>query len=111
MPMYFLNVYKEKGMTSFDVIHKLRKILNIKKIGHSGTLDPLAQGVLQIGVGNASRLLEYLKEDKSYITDIKFGYTSNTCDNEGEKTFIDEPKFSKDELICTLKKFSGKIAP
>ncbi len=109
MPMYFLNVFKEKGMTSFDVIYKLRKILNIKKIGHSGTLDPLAQGVLQIGVGNASRLLEYLREDKSYIADIKFGYTSDTCDDEGEKTFVNEPKFSKEELICTLENFKGKI--
>lgn len=96
-------------MTSFDVIYKLRKILNIKKIGHSGTLDPLAQGVLQVGVGNASRLLEYLSEGKSYIADIKFGYTSDTCDNEGEKTFISEPKFNKEELICALENFRGKI--
>ena len=109
--MYFLNVYKEKGMTSFDVIHKLRKVLNIKKIGHSGTLDPLAQGVLQVAVGNASRLLEYLDDDKEYIAQIKFGYTSTTEDEdeEGEKTFIKEPDFSKDELLKTLDLFKGKI--
>lgn len=109
VPMYFLNVYKEKGMTSFDVIHKLRKILNIKKIGHSGTLDPLAQGVLQVAVGSASRLLEYLDDDKEYIAQIKFGYTSTTEDEEGEKTFIREPDFSKDKLLKTLDLFKGKI--
>lgn len=108
VPMYFLNVYKEKGMTSFDVIHKLRKVLNIKKIGHSGTLDPLAQGVLQVAVGSASRLLEYLDDDKEYIAQIKFGYTSATEDEEGEKTFIKEPDFSKDELLKTLDLFKGK---
>ena len=105
MPMYFLNIYKEKGMTSFDVIHKLRKILNIKKIGHSGTLDPLAQVVLQIGVGGASRLLEYLDEDKSYKAQIKFGYTTDTLDSEGEKNFIAAPDFSESDLIETLEKF------
>ena len=108
VPMYFLNVYKEKGMTSFDVIHKLRKVLNIKKIGHSGTLDPLAQGILQVAVGNASRLLEYLDDDKEYIAQIKFGYTSTTEDEEGEKTFVKEPDFSKDELLKTLDLFKGK---
>ena len=108
--MYFLNVYKEKGMTSFDVIHKLRKILNIKKIGHSGTLDPLAQGVLQVAVGNASRLLEYLDDDKEYLAQIKFGCTSTTEDEEGEKTFIKEPDFSRDELLQAINLFKGKIS-
>ena len=108
--MYFLNVYKEKGMTSFDVIHKLRKILNIKKIGHSGTLDPLAQGVLQVAIGNATRLLEYLDDDKEYIAEIKFGYNSTTDDNEGEKEFIKKPNFSEKELRRALNKFNGKVS-
>lgn len=108
-PSYFLNVYKDKGITSFDVIYKLRKILNIKKIGHSGTLDPLASGVLQVAVGNCSRLLEYLNDDKEYLADIKFGYSSTTDDDEGEKTFIKEPKFEKSELLKILKLFEGKI--
>ena len=110
LPMYFLNVYKEKGITSFDVIHKLRKILNIKKIGHSGTLDPLAQGVLQIAVGDATRLLEYLDNDKEYIAEIKFGYNSTTDDDEGEKEFIKKPDFTEKELQYTLNKFNGKIS-
>ena len=110
LPMYFLNVYKEKGITSFDVIHKLRKILNIKKIGHSGTLDPLAQGVLQIAVGDATRLLEYLDNDKEYIAEIKFGYNSTTDDDEGEKEFIKKPDFTEKELHYTLNEFNGKIS-
>ena len=110
LPMYFLNVYKEKGITSFDVIQKLRKILNIKKIGHSGTLDPLAQGVLQIAVGDATRLLEYLDNDKEYIAEIKFGYNSTTDDDEGEKEFIKKPDFTEKELQYTLNEFNGKIS-
>lgn len=103
----FLNIYKPKGITSFDVVYKLRKILNIKKIGHAGTLDPLAEGVLPVAVGNASRLLEYLKGDKEYIAEIKFGEISTTGDCEGEKEFIAEPKFSKSELEEVLKSFIG----
>ena len=86
--MYFLNINKPKGLTSFDVIRRLRKVLNVKQIGHSGTLDPLASGVLQIAVGDATKLLDYLESDKEYIADIKFGFTSTTFDDEGEKTFV-----------------------
>ena len=106
----FLNIFKEKGITSFDVIYKLRKILNIKKIGHSGTLDPLAQGVLQVAVGNCTRLLEYLSDDKEYCAKIKFGYISQTDDEEGEKTFISKPDFDINLLNSTLSSFAGKIS-
>ena len=106
--MYFLNINKPKGITSFDVIRILRKKLGIKAIGHSGTLDPLASGVLQIGVGHATKLLDYLESDKKYIADIKFGYTSTTFDDEGDKEFIKKPEFSKDELTKTLDSFIGK---
>lgn len=106
--MYFLNINKPKGMTSFDVIYKLRKRLKIKQIGHSGTLDPLAYGVLQVGIGKATKLLDYLSSDKTYIADIKFGYTSETYDDEGEKKFIKEPDFTYDELNTVLLGFIGK---
>ena len=96
--MYFLNINKPKGITSFDVIRKLRKKLSIKQIGHSGTLDPLASGVLQIAVGKACKLLDYLESDKEYVAEIKFGYTSTTFDEEGEKTFINKPDFQKDPV-------------
>ena len=106
--MYFLNINKPKGITSFDVIRFLRKKLNIKQIGHSGTLDPLASGVMQVGIGSATKLLDYLDSDKKYIADIKFGYKSDTFDDEGEKTFVAEPKFNKEILENALKSFMGK---
>lgn len=106
---YFLNINKPKGITSFDVIFKLRRILKIKKIGHAGTLDPMASGVMQVAVGNASRLLEYLPSDKEYIADIKFGFESTTLDIEGEITEFNTPSFSKENLESVLSGFLGKI--
>lgn len=109
MPMYFLNIDKEKGMTSFDVIYRLRKILKIKKIGHSGTLDPMATGVMQVAVGSATKLLDYLDGKKGYVATLKFGEISSTYDIEGEKTFIKKPDFTKEELEGELRKFKGEI--
>ncbi len=106
---YFLNVFKPKNITSFDVIYKLRKLLNIRQIGHSGTLDPMAEGVMQVGVGKATKLLDYLSSDKEYIAKIKFGYTSSTLDMEGEITKVPFFDFSEEDLIEVLKTFSGKI--
>ena len=63
----FLNIYKPQGLTSHDVVARLRKVLKIKQIGHTGTLDPLAQGVLPVAAGKASRLIEYLDEGKAYL--------------------------------------------
>lgn len=108
MEMFFLNVYKEKGITSFDVIFKLRKILKIKKIGHSGTLDPLACGVMQVGVGYGAKLLDYLDGDKKYRAKIKFGFTSDTLDDESEKIFVKKPDFTRENLEEHLQKFLGK---
>lgn len=105
--MYFLNINKPKLISSFDVIRELRKRLKIKQIGHSGTLDPLASGVLQIAVGKATKLLDYLESDKEYIADIVFGYVSDTFDSESEKKFVKIPDFSKNELIEVLNSFVG----
>ena len=109
IPFCFLNVYKPEGITSFDVIRRLRKRFNIKKIGHSGTLDPFADGVMQIAIGNSSRLLEYLNSDKEYIATVKFGYTSSTLDIEGDITKFNEPCFSFEDLKKTIEMFKGKI--
>lgn len=105
---YFLNINKPKGITSFDVIKHLRRVLSIKAIGHSGTLDPLACGVMQIGVGYATKLLDYLDSNKTYIATIKFGCTTLTLDSESEEIFIEEPKFSKEELLNIINQFIGK---
>ena len=69
----FLNIYKPKGLTSHDVVARLRRVSKFKQIGHTGTLDPLAEGVLPIAFGKATRLIEYLKEDKAYIAELEFG--------------------------------------
>lgn len=106
--MYFLNINKPKGMSSFDIIRHLRKKLNVKQIGHSGTLDPLASGVLQVGVSNATKLLDFLESDKEYIADIIFGYVTETFDSEGEKHFVCEPCFNESKLREVLESFVGK---
>ena len=106
--MYFLNINKPKGISSFDVIRFLRKKLKIKQIGHSGTLDPLATGVMQIAVGKATKLLDYLDSDKCYTAEIKFGYNTETYDSEGEEIFIKQPDFSESELKECLNGFLGK---
>ena len=103
--MYFLNINKPKGVTSFDVIRELRKRLKIKQIGHSGTLDPLAYGVMQVAVGSATKLLDYLDSDKEYIASIDFGYVTDTFDLEGEKEYIKEPDFTQIKLEKDLKEF------
>ena len=79
----FLNILKPSGLTSHDVVARLRKVLKIKQIGHTGTLDPLAEGVLPVAVGKASRLIEYLADDKAYVVKMQFGKVSDTYDTEG----------------------------
>ena len=106
--MYFLNINKPKGITSFDVIRFLRKKLKIKQIGHSGTLDPLASGVIQVGVGACTKLLDYLDSDKEYVASLKFGFVTDTFDDEGEKIFVKKPEFNKNDLIQVLNSFLGK---
>lgn len=80
----FLNLNKAKGYTSHDCVAKVRRILKTKKVGHGGTLDPLATGVLPIAVGKATRLLQFLPTRKVYQAKIRFGITTNTDDLEGE---------------------------
>ncbi len=105
----FLNILKPKGMTSHDVISRLRKILQIKQIGHSGTLDPLASGVLPVGIGKATRLLEYLSDKKVYIVTLEFGKISDTLDTEGNVEFYSSKKVTQIDLNPVLSNFIGKI--
>ena len=105
----FINVNKQSGVTSHKIISVLRKITSIKQIGHAGTLDPLASGVLPVAVGKATKLIDYLDENKSYRVDLIFGKTSDTFDIEGavEDTFAD--KVSEDVVFKALKSFRGEI--
>lgn len=80
-----LLVDKPRGITSFDVIRRLRRIYNIKKMGHAGTLDPLASGLMIIGVGpGTKKLTELVKLDKEYIAEVRIGERRSTGDMEGE---------------------------
>ena len=105
----FLNIYKPVGMTSHDVVAKLRRITGIKQIGHTGTLDPFAEGVLPVCIGKATRLIEYLDDDKEYLATIKFGAATTTYDREGEITFSSDKKISAHDVENTLKSFEGEI--
>lgn len=108
----FLNVYKPAGMTSHDVVAVLRRVTKIKQIGHTGTLDPFAQGVLPIAIGKATRLIEYLDDEKEYLAQINFGHATTTYDIEGEAIFTPKNqsvKIALENIIDGLKEFEGEI--
>lgn len=103
-------VNKPKGITSFDVIRKLKKILKTKKIGHTGTLDPLATGVMLMCVGKVTKLASDLEaKDKVYIADFDIGYATDTYDIEGKKIAENIIEVSKENLEQSIKKFIGNI--
>jgi len=80
-----LNINKESGWTSHDVVARVRRLAGQRRVGHAGTLDPLATGVLPVCLGQATRVVEYLSESgKSYRATIAFGVETNTYDAEGE---------------------------
>lgn len=105
----FLDIYKPVGMTSHDVVSVLRRVTKIKQIGHTGTLDPFAEGVLPICIGKATRLIEYLQDDKEYLATVQFGAATNTFDLDGEKVFTSDKKVSRYDIKEGLKSFEGEI--
>lgn len=105
----FLNVYKPVGKTSHDVVAYFRKLLKIKKIGHTGTLDPFAEGVLPICVGNSTRLIEYLPDDKAYLAFVQLGKATDSYDTEGNVIFESDKKVTKEQLVNALTSFEGEI--
>ncbi|ONN27311.1 tRNA pseudouridine synthase B [Thermosipho affectus] len=107
--MGFLNVYKPKGVTSHDVIDEIRKKLGTRRVGHAGTLDPFAEGVLVVGIGSATRLLEYLQvERKKYFVKILLGITTETFDITGEVVEERVCDKAEEEIIETIKSFKGR---
>ena len=103
-------VNKPKGITSFDVIRKLKKILKTKKIGHTGTLDPLATGIMLMCVGKATKLASDLEaKAKIYIANFDIGYATDTYDIEGKKIVENIIDVSKEDLEQSIKKFIGNI--
>jgi len=108
----FLLIDKPKGMTSHDVVDYLRKVTKIRKIGHAGTLDPIATGLLILGIGREAtkRLGEFQKLDKEYIAKIRLGVKSDTFDKEGKIEEIKVEKIPKrEEIEEVLKSFLGEI--
>lgn len=107
-----INIDKTKGITSFDVIRKLRKLLREKSIGHTGTLDPLATGVLVICLGQATRLAQDIEaKEKTYIASLDFGYKTDTLDVTG--TILEKKEYtapSKEEFVAVCKSFIGEIS-
>ncbi len=109
----FLLIDKPKGITSHDVVDKLREITKIRKIGYSGTLDPLATGLLILGIGRGAtrRLSEFLKLDKEYIAKLRLGAVSDTFDKEGKIEFKKIEKIpSREKIEKVIKEFIGQIS-
>ena len=108
----FLNILKPPGMSSHDVIGFVRRVLHIKRVGHAGTLDPAAAGVLPVAVGQAARLIEYLElTDKTYRAEVKFGIATDSGDDTGEviESMPDFTMPSVERIQSALEKFKGRI--
>ncbi|MBR2861486.1 MAG: tRNA pseudouridine(55) synthase TruB [Clostridia bacterium] len=105
-----INVFKEAGWTSSDVVNKLKGMLHQRKIGHGGTLDPDAEGVLPICAGTATRLFDYINGfHKTYVATVCFGAQTDTMDASGAITQTAEVNLTKEEIDEALKSFLGKI--
>lgn len=105
-----LVINKEKGYTSRDVVNKVSKILGTKKVGHTGTLDPLATGVLVLCIGKALKVVELLIDhDKEYIAKFKLGIDTDTLDITGKVLNTCNKKVTKEDLLNALNKFQGLI--
>ncbi len=106
----FINLYKPTGFTSHDCVSKVRRLIKMKKVGHGGTLDPLATGVLPIAVGKATRLLQFLPETKVYRARIRLGMSTSTDDLEGEVISTNSAEhISKEKILSVLDNFEGQI--
>lgn len=111
-PSGFLVVDKPSGWTSFDVVAKLRRVVGVRRIGHLGTLDPLATGVLVVAVGEATKLIEYfMKADKVYEVTAEVGKVSDTYDTEGHVVQVESaPHLTEDRLKALLPQFTGVLS-
>ncbi len=105
-------VWKPAGMSSHDVINRVRRASGIRTVGHAGTLDPLARGVLVIGVGRMAtrRLADEVRKEKEYVTTVRLGVTSSTDDEEGEKAPHEVSAVpSREDVEAAARKFVGEI--
>jgi tRNA pseudouridine55 synthase len=107
----FLNIDKPQGMTSFEVVKKIKKIIPGKvKIGHLGTLDPMAGGVLPLAIGKATRIIPYIEDErKIYIAQFTLGAVSDTQDAWGRIDYTGKKDFRTEQLEDILQEFTGRI--
>lgn len=106
-----INLFKPKGMTSHDAVSILRKILKTKKIGHIGTLDPNASGVLPLCIGKATRIVEYLVDlDKEYIGELTLGIRTDTQDIEGKVIATSGKEVDESLIYSTMEKYKGDLS-
>ncbi|MBN1359950.1 MAG: tRNA pseudouridine(55) synthase TruB [Sedimentisphaerales bacterium] len=113
LPEGIFAVYKDEGMTSHDVVDLVRRHTGQRRVGHAGTLDPCAKGVLVVGVGRPAtrRLSEAAGSEKEYVTRIKLGWRSSTDDREGEKEQVAVSTIpSKQQILDALLGFKGVIS-
>lgn len=107
----FLAIDKASGWTSHDVVAKVRGILGQKKVGHAGTLDPAATGLLVVGLGKATRLLRFIQDyEKEYVARVVFGVTTDTLDADGAILNREAMSIDEDELTEVIGRFIGTIA-
>lgn len=105
-----LNINKPLGITSFDVVRNIKKIAKEKKVGHGGTLDPEASGVLPVCIGRATKAIDFIMEDtKEYIAGVKLGVVTDTYDKEGKVLRESEVNCSEQDIVTVIKKFVGNI--
>jgi tRNA pseudouridine55 synthase len=106
-----LNINKPSGMTSHDVVDAVRKILGVRRVGHTGTLDPQATGVLPLCVGRATRIAQYLTQaDKEYVMTLRLGVTTDTLDAAGKETGrVKEIQVRREDILAILPRFIGEI--
>ncbi|WP_313756523.1 tRNA pseudouridine(55) synthase TruB [Tissierella sp.] len=106
-----INFFKPRGMTSHDAVNLLRKTLKTKKIGHTGTLDPNASGVLPLCIGKATRISEYLLDsDKEYIGELTLGYRTDTQDIDGKIISSSNNCVNEEDIITVMSKYNGHIS-
>lgn len=105
-----LNIFKNKGMTSFDVVSRVRKTAKEKKVGHTGTLDPEAEGVLPVCIGKATKIIDYImNSEKGYRVEFKLGVKTTTYDLEGEIIEEKDTSFlTEKEVMEAINSFKGE---
>ncbi len=106
----FLVVDKPGGMTSNDVVTRVKRATGVKKVGHAGTLDPMATGVLAVGIGPATRLIRFVQDQpKEYLATAQFGVATDSLDADGAVLTREEMSFSPEELAEVATRFTGEI--